>query len=63
MCFSSLDINFYVTSGFRESKALSVGHISDTFEPKNAYLQVSNEYSDSVIDYTCAKIHIQNEFQ
>ena len=28
MCFSSWDIIFFVTSGFRESKAVSVGQIS-----------------------------------
>ena len=33
--FSSWDIIFFVTSGFRESKALSVGHISKRFELKN----------------------------
>ena len=36
ICFSSWDIIFFVTSGFRESKALSVGHISKRFELKNS---------------------------
>ena len=35
MCFSFWDIIFFVTPGFQESKAVSVGQISKKFELKN----------------------------
>ena len=35
MCFSSWDIIFFVTPGFQESKAVSVGQISNKFELRN----------------------------
>ena len=44
MSFGSWNINFFVTPVFRESEAVSVSQISETFELKNLYFAPLTRY-------------------
>ena len=57
MCFSSLDINFFVTAGFRETEAESLGQISETFELKNACLVFGRQFPLKHFLYCSSSAH------